>query len=264
MPFGAAIAPLLLASITQSAPAAIVTLCTSAPSLSVSATVLGISKGAMALMMTAKTKIVLAATVAALMLPAGMGVGYLLTRSHDGSVATGSYAARSSAPPDASPTIVASPARPASRPSFSQADTLQNRAQCAENLTALGGMLATYSQDNRGAYPRDLGALISVTRQAFAFSRFLCPNSGVTMPGAVRNASRADQAAWINANSDYVYIPGWNPGAPADIAIIYEKLVNEYEEGANVLYGDGHVSWIPANQLQAEIDKSLNSPARKK
>lgn len=269
-PFGAAIAPLLLASITQSAPAAIVTICTSAPTLAASATVLGISKGAMALMMTAKMKIIAVVSVVAVALPVGVGVGVLITESGKGSPAT-QPSARPTPAQIVEPQIAAAipPSAPATGPTsrvrpFMGIGVTQNRVKCAANLKAIGNALLMYGNDNRGAHPPDLGTLV-VAEDITAHS-FVCPNSGTSIPAAITSPgiSPRERAAWVNANSDYVLITGWGMNAPADMAIIYEKDANEYAEGSNVLYGDGHVDWIPANQLQAEISKSMNSPARKK
>lgn len=269
-PFGAAIAPLLLAGITQSAPAAMVAICTSAPTLAASAAVVGISKGAMALMMTAKMKIVAVVSVVAVALPLGVGVGVLIIGSGKESPAT---PPTSRTPPAQiiEPQIAAAvpTSAPATGPTtrirpFMGIGIVQNRVKCAANLKRIGTALLMYGNENKGRYPADLGTLVLTID--IHHSCFVCPNSDTKIPApfSSRGAYSPEVASWVKANTDYTYITGWTATAPADMAIVYEKDANEYGEGSNVLYGDGHVDWIPANRLQAEIDKSMNSPARKK
>jgi prepilin-type processing-associated H-X9-DG protein len=63
-------------------------------------------------------------------------------------------------------------------------------------------------------------------------------------------------AQWVEEHSDYVWLgKGKNASIGPDAILAYEKL-DEVTEGANMLFGDGHVEWMPMPEAQRLIEKA--------
>jgi prepilin-type processing-associated H-X9-DG protein len=139
-------------------------------------------------------------------------------------------------------------------PSLNRARETANRVKCASDERMIGQAILLYSNDNKGNYPPDLGTLIKtedITAQTFA-----CPSSGTTVPG---NMTPDEAAAWVNSNSDYVYIgANLKQGADASIVVLYEKDGDHAGDGMNVLFADGHVEFVPLDAAHQLIQKSTN------
>jgi prepilin-type processing-associated H-X9-DG protein len=127
-------------------------------------------------------------------------------------------------------------------PSLNRARETANRVKCASNERQIGTAVLLYSNDNRGKYPPDMGAMIKT--QDITPEVFVCPSSDNSVPADIKNAPKDKQAAWVNANASYVYVGGGmrNTAGPNDI-VLYEKKDNHNADGINILWGDGHVSW---------------------
>jgi prepilin-type processing-associated H-X9-DG protein len=151
---------------------------------------------------------------------------------------------------------VAAPALMASilLPSLNRARETANRVKCSSNERQIGQAMLLYSNDNRGKYPPDLGTLIKT--QDITIDVFVCPSSPNAIPAEVRGAPLDVQAAWVNANANYVYAgAGLNNATPADRPVLYEKAGDHDQDGMNILYGDGHVEWQAMPTAQQEIQK---------
>lgn len=146
----------------------------------------------------------------------------------------------------------------AALPALSNARSQANRVKSASNLRQIGQGIMLYAADHKGAYPANLGTL--VTDVELNADVFVSPLSTTRVPPQIRNAPRDQQAAWINANADYLYIganakPTDGPGR----VLAYEKP-QFAREGMNVLFNDGHVEWMPVPRAMQAIQKA-NAPA---
>jgi prepilin-type processing-associated H-X9-DG protein len=144
-------------------------------------------------------------------------------------------------------------------PSLSRARETAKRVQCASNLRQIGQAILLYSNDHKGAYPPDLGTLIKtedITAQVF-----VCPDTGKSPPP---NMQPDEAAAWVNQNSDYVYV-GANmtqQTANPQAVVCYEHDADHGRDGMNMLFGDGHVEFQTLNGAHQLIQGGGNAPAQ--
>ncbi len=148
-------------------------------------------------------------------------------------------------------------------PSLNKARETANRVKCAANLKQIGNGLILYANENKGAAPPDLGTLVveDLTAQVF-----ICP-SGNTAPPDIETQSKPDLLTkWINANSDYVYIKPAGPlvNLGADVIVVYEKFEDHDNDGINILYADGHVEFMRAEDAHKEIDAQTKAAPKLK
>src|SRR6266487_2561265 len=144
-------------------------------------------------------------------------------------------------------------------PSLNRARETANRVKCASNERQIGQAILLYANENKGNYPPDLGALMRT--QDVTPEVFVCPSSDNAVPPEIMGADKNRQAAWVNANSSYVFVgQGMNFNAPADAIVLYEKNDNHQEDGMNFLYGDGHVEW-QSMEVAQQLLKTLQKPA---
>ena len=131
-------------------------------------------------------------------------------------------------------------------PSLNRARETANRIKSASNLRQIGQGLLLYSNENQNKYPPDLATLLRTE----------------DMTPAVLD-SPLGEAAGQAAGWDYVYLfhPGLNNTAGADVILAYDAAAWEGGEGTNVLYGDGHVSWEqPAGFARSVAQSRLSDP----
>jgi prepilin-type processing-associated H-X9-DG protein len=138
-------------------------------------------------------------------------------------------------------------------PSLNRAREMANRVKSASNLRQIGQGILLYSNEHRGKYPATLGDL-AITEdlgwQVFLMPQIYAPAT----PAPTRDNLKA-LAAWVNANSDYVYLGKGKTSASAkpDEVIAYEKHAPN-AEGANALFGDGHVEWLTIPALNRKLE----------
>lgn len=123
-------------------------------------------------------------------------------------------------------------------PSLHQAQESGNRVKSGSNLRQIGQGLILYANDNKGAYPPDFATLRKT--QDLTDDNFKSPD------GHAKNGP------------DYVYLvyPGMKNDVAADLAIAYDAAELEAGEGANLLFGDGHVEYLDASGVNAAIEKA--------
>jgi prepilin-type processing-associated H-X9-DG protein len=134
-------------------------------------------------------------------------------------------------------------------PSLNRARETSNRVKSASNLRQIGQGCMLYANENNGKYPPDLGTLLKT--EDLTVDAFVSPESGTKLPPELSGQKSDEQAAWVNQNSDYVYLgAGKNNATPADSIIAYEKLHLRGGQGVNILFGDGHVDFEPGSEAQ--------------
>jgi prepilin-type processing-associated H-X9-DG protein len=118
-----------------------------------------------------------------------------------------------------------------------------NRVKSASNLRQIGQGMVLYANENGNKYPPNLGEICKT--QELEWKAFVSPATGKTPPDELLQPDAMDGLAkWINANSDYVYLgAGKTTAAPDTLILAYEKYTAD-SDGANVLFGDGHVEWL--------------------
>jgi prepilin-type processing-associated H-X9-DG protein len=138
-------------------------------------------------------------------------------------------------------------------PSLNRARETANRVKCAANMRVLAQGILLYANDNQGKYPPDMATLVTYMDNNGMMPRgmtLICPSSGATLPPNIAQMPADQYAAWANDNSSYVYMGGGltTRTANAERIVIYEKPDDHDNQGINMLFGDGHVDWIPMPQ----------------
>ncbi len=146
-------------------------------------------------------------------------------------------------------------------PALNSARERANRVKDAVNLRTIGQGIMLYAIDNKGKYPADLGAL--VTSSPIGAEVFVDPSGNNGVPPEVRAGDAKAQAAWVNAHSDYVYIgANLNDASPAECIVAYGNPAYHNNQGANILYNDGHVEWLPIQRFNEELQRNANRNAK--
>jgi prepilin-type processing-associated H-X9-DG protein len=140
-------------------------------------------------------------------------------------------------------------------PSLNRARETANRVKCASNMRQIGQALLLYANDNRGVYPADFVPLLLT--QDITSQVFICPSTNGT-PASPGGTPQQQAAALLPQHCTYVYLPGHNNAAGADVVIVYEPITNHDGDGSNFLWGDGHVSF-ETKQTAAAMIKSLET-----
>lgn len=146
-------------------------------------------------------------------------------------------------------------------PSLNRARETANRVKCASNMRQIGQAMLLYSNDNLGNFPETLDQLLLT--QDITSEVFTCPSSNDS-PASGPDAKT--QAANLNAGGhlSYVYVgKGMTNAAGADVVVLYEPLTNHSNDGINILWGDGHVSFhmrTEAQKIIADVQAGKNPP----
>jgi prepilin-type processing-associated H-X9-DG protein len=89
---------------------------------------------------------------------------------------------------------------------------------------------------------------------------FIAAGSGKQLPPNFDTLTPEQKAAWIEQNGDYVYLgKGKNNTLPADQPLAHEKPEVNQGQGMNILFGDGHVEYVPMYRA-VEILNSASKP----
>jgi prepilin-type processing-associated H-X9-DG protein len=137
-------------------------------------------------------------------------------------------------------------------PPLSRAREQANRVKCASNLRQLGQAMFIYASVNGGAFPDKLDKLLSYIGAA----TFVCP-SGDDDPAPGATPQIQANNLYAGGHLSYVYVGAGlstttGPGTSSTTVVLYEPLTN-HNEGVNVLYADGSVSFLPRAAAQAMI-----------
>jgi prepilin-type processing-associated H-X9-DG protein len=135
-------------------------------------------------------------------------------------------------------------------PSLNRAREQANRVKSASNLRQMGQGIQMFANENKGKFPKDIGQIPAT--QDLQADVFVNPRKGSAMPPAEAMAGEA-AAKWVRQNSDYVYVgAGRDYRMTADEVLAYEKPEG-LSDGINVLFGDGHVEFLPTAQATPTI-----------
>ena len=144
-------------------------------------------------------------------------------------------------------------------PALNRAREAAIRVRSASNLRQIGVEMRLFANNDpvNGLYPDDLESLY--LKSDLTPDSFINPRAS-TLPPPGGAATRQAQAEWVQANSDYIYVAeGFDDtDTPTTVVIAYEdpsKL--DDADGVNVLYGDGHVGFVPLPMLRQELQENV-------
>jgi prepilin-type processing-associated H-X9-DG protein len=125
----------------------------------------------------------------------------------------------------------------AALPSLGQAKVNADRVKSAANLRQIGQALILYAGNNNGQLPPDLATALK--------TQDLSPDSlhSPFAPGKDNTGYR------------YLHAAG-TKDVPPDVAIAYDAAELQKGDGANVLYGDGHVEWLDQAGVKEVLEKT--------
>jgi prepilin-type processing-associated H-X9-DG protein len=159
-------------------------------------------------------------------------------------------------------------------PLFYQASKNAYNVKCESNLRQIWQAIALYAQENGGQYPLSLAVLLA--HKDITPSMLVCPASSDEAASAPDTAGVVAEVEAAENNApghkhclSYVYVGrGLNSKtASKETVVVYEPLTNHDGKGANVLFGDGWVTFIDKHAwprmaaiISAEINRTTTRP----
>jgi prepilin-type processing-associated H-X9-DG protein len=122
-------------------------------------------------------------------------------------------------------------------PSMSRARETANRVKSASNLKQIGIVCLLHANENRGVYPKDLLAAAVANHAGLAI-----------FDSPLGDAPGGDYA--------YLYFDGMKNSIAAEVVVAFDAAALDRGEGTNVLFGDGHVEWMPPTQFRQALQRS--------
>ncbi|MBK8268293.1 MAG: hypothetical protein IPK83_08305 [Planctomycetes bacterium] len=138
-------------------------------------------------------------------------------------------------------------------PALSRARELSKRTVCSANLRGIGQALYISAMDTQ-RFPDSISTVI---KENNATSRqFICPSTAVELGQSPSDEELA---------SCFIYISGQTINDPPNSVLLYERPENHQYEGANVLFLDGHVTFITdLDELNKMVEETKSRIAAKK
>jgi len=141
-------------------------------------------------------------------------------------------------------------------PAIAAARERARRTKCMSNLSQFGKALAIHSMDNNEDYPAKLADLSAANNPKL----FICPSD----PSPTKTSSYAYTTEYTNGIKFTASAPptvmaacdknnGTTPTAPANGNGNIVFGGNHREEGGNVLYNDGSVTWVNGTVLSNAV-----------
>src|SRR5207237_546019 len=109
-------------------------------------------------------------------------------------------------------------------PSLSRARETASRVKSSSNLPQIGQGVTLYENENKGTCPPDLGTMLK--DEDLGPDAVSAPQTGKKVPENLRTMSKEQQAAWVQENSDYVYLAKGKKAfdMKADEPVAHEKF----------------------------------------
>lgn len=140
-------------------------------------------------------------------------------------------------------------------PALNRAQAQSERLQCANQMKQIGLAVQMYANSNRGQLPDGLDKLL--TQQLITPNMLVCPAGDQTpAPGASPGLQAANLLTSPQLHLSYVYTGGGMTSAVfanPNVIILHEPLNNHDNDGINVLYANGSVTYLPKAQAQQVI-----------
>jgi prepilin-type processing-associated H-X9-DG protein len=126
----------------------------------------------------------------------------------------------------------------AALPSMATSRITADRTRSAANLRQIGQGILLYSSENQGKMPPDLATVIKTQ----------------DVPADTLRSPFGDKAG--EADFKYFAVEALAKDIPPDIAIAYDAAELPRDDGANVLYADGHVEWLEHDGVTMALEKA--------
>jgi len=135
-----------------------------------------------------------------------------------------------------------------------------NRHTCELHLKDLGRSLIAYANSHQGQFPDTLEELAKTMPPSAAIARdFVCPSTTQTPPATSSPEALANDIS-SGMHCSYFYTgKGLRLDATPDTVLMYEPLSNHQREGMNVLFADGNVRWLNADEADQVIQQHFSS-----
>jgi prepilin-type processing-associated H-X9-DG protein len=147
-------------------------------------------------------------------------------------------------------------------PALNRAREQANRVKSASNLRQIGLANLLYANNQKnGALAPDLGTLLRT--QDLSVHVFTNPRCNSAVPPNIANAGQQEQAAWVDQNADYVYFGRGKKNTMGPDEVLAAEKPETVTEGVNILFGDGHVEFIPMDRAIQMIAKAMPDSPRK-
>jgi prepilin-type processing-associated H-X9-DG protein len=145
-------------------------------------------------------------------------------------------------------------------PLYHRSHASADRIRCQSNLRQIGQALQMYANENGGRLPDDFSTLL--LKEDLIPAVFTCPRSddvpaeGSTPQEQAENLKKPDHCS-------YRYFgKGLSLPLADDRILALEPLENHEREGINVLYGDGHVDWVPSPPAEDLLRRMTEAASR--
>jgi prepilin-type processing-associated H-X9-DG protein len=133
-----------------------------------------------------------------------------------------------------------------------------NRVRCASNLRQIGQAIQMYANEHNHQLPPNLSAVLE--NEDLTPEVFVCPEtSDIPATGPTTQGVLADFAKPGHCSYLYFGTGLLDTGDPKTV-IAAEPLTNHAGSGANVLFLDGHVEFLPAPVVKNLIGKATTQP----